>query len=83
MDVLVADWIEQARLLGLNAPRGNQSELEDSGRMLLASIADDVRETQSRAHRAAKGRGLRPGMRPRSLTRRKSMRMTDSRRGFH
>ena len=61
MCVLLADWIEQARRLGL-APSASisQRSLEDSARQLLTSIAMDIRQPQSSAHRLAKARGLRP-----------------------
>jgi signal transduction histidine kinase len=60
MDVLLADWIEQARHLGLVSRPIVETGLEDSARQLLANIAQDMGEAQSDAHRSEKGRGLRP-----------------------
>ncbi len=60
MDLLLADWIEQARRLGLTSPPAPETVQEDSARLLLANIARDMRDAQSNAHRSAKGQGLRP-----------------------
>lgn len=63
MDVLLADWVGQARRLGA-APAIPADHLRDSARRLFECIAQDMRTSQSGAEQSAKSYGERPGNAP-------------------
>jgi signal transduction histidine kinase len=56
-DSLVDDWTEYARAVSPTGSRLNDTQLRDSARELLAGIANDMREMQSRAQQDAKSKG--------------------------
>jgi signal transduction histidine kinase len=64
MDVLLTDWVAQARRLGMAASLAQDFNAEDSARQLLEQIARDMAQPQSDAERDAKGIGQRPDNAP-------------------
>jgi hypothetical protein len=59
-DVLVDDWTEYARAVSPQDGHLSDTQLRDSARELLAGIAIDMREMQSRAQQEAKSQGKHP-----------------------
>ncbi|MDR5777332.1 MULTISPECIES: hypothetical protein [unclassified Caballeronia] len=55
-DVLVDDWTAYARAVSPQDGHLNDTQLRDSARELLAGIAIDMREMQSREQQEAKSR---------------------------
>lgn len=63
MDVLLTDWVKQARRLGA-ASAISEAQLQDSAQRLLMCISQDMRSPQSDTDQSAKSYGERPANAP-------------------
>ncbi|MEM5314365.1 sensor histidine kinase [Paraburkholderia sp. JHI869] len=63
IDLLLADWVDQARRLGA-APTISTAHLRDSAQRLFMCIAQDMRTSQSDTEQSAKSYGERPANAP-------------------
>lgn len=64
MDILLHDWVAQAQRLGVATSLTQDVNLEDSARLLLEHIVQDMQQAQSDAQRDAKSVGQRPDNAP-------------------
>jgi hypothetical protein len=62
IDALLHDWVAQAQRLGVAASLAQDVNFEDSARLLLEQIAQDMQHAQSDVQRDAKSFGQLPDM---------------------